>query len=75
MEEGSKRVGTPVTQQVVLYDLKNLRFSLNTTALGLFKQTIRIDQDYYPETLAHAFFINVPWCVPQQVSRHSPTCL
>merc|ERR1711988_1367001 len=30
-------------------------------AFSAFRETVRIDQTYYPETLAHLFLINCPW--------------
>ena len=49
-----------ISKQVVVFDLKNLSFALDFEAIDVFKRTIQIDQDYYPERLQHFFMLNTP---------------
>mmetsp|Transcript_37480 Transcript_37480/g.87100 ORF Transcript_37480/g.87100 Transcript_37480/m.87100 type:complete len:204 (+) Transcript_37480:132-743(+) len=63
MAEASERLGRPVTQQVVIMDLKGLSaLSMwpDRRAVDILRELIRISSTYYPETLACYFFINAP---------------
>jgi hypothetical protein len=51
----------PIEKQVIVFDLKDLTYSLETRALSVFRKIITIDQDYYPERLKYFFVINAPW--------------
>jgi len=57
----SKLLGKEITQQVVIMDMTGLSVGLDTKGTKLFTETVNIDQNYYPETLALFFIINVPW--------------
>jgi len=61
MKESSKTTTTNVEKQVVIVDLKGLAMSVDRVGLRVFKKTIQIDQDYYPEALGKLFIINAPW--------------
>ena len=60
MEEASARLGRPVTKQLVVMDLKALNYWPDPRAISLFREFLRILQDYYPETLGMLFFVNAP---------------
>ena len=49
-----------VEKIVMVHDLANLQFTVETAALRVFKATTRIDQDYYPERLSRMIIINAP---------------
>jgi hypothetical protein len=53
--------GSAVEQQIIVFDLADLSYALDTTALAAFRKTLQIDQDYYPERLSTLFMINAPW--------------
>jgi hypothetical protein len=53
--------GHAIEQQVVIMDLKGLSFKIDFAALSVFKRTIEIDQNYYPERLGKLYMINAPW--------------
>ncbi len=42
-------------------DLANLSFKPDKHAIPIFKQTINIDSNFYPERLGAFFIINAPW--------------
>lgn len=50
-----------ITKQVIVFDLKHLTYTLDTHAISVFRQTLNIDEAYYPERLDHLFMINAPW--------------
>lgn len=51
----------PIYQQVLIFDLSELSYAINLTAMQAFRQTLFIDQNYYPERLHIFFLINAPW--------------
>jgi hypothetical protein len=53
--------GKPVTKQIEIRDLSGLSMSPNSAAMQLFKDTIYIDQTFYPERLGKLFLINAPF--------------
>jgi ribosomal protein S6E (S10) len=61
MKESSAEQHKPVTQLVWIMDLKGLSMKPDSQGTKLFKNTITIDQTYYPERLGHLFIINAPW--------------
>lgn len=60
MQYFNEKNGTNVEQQIIVFNLENLSYSLNTTALAAFRATLQIDQDFYPERLHTLFMINAP---------------
>eukprot|EP00730_Choanoeca_flexa_P000013 TRINITY_DN10004_c0_g1_i1.p1 TRINITY_DN10004_c0_g1~~TRINITY_DN10004_c0_g1_i1.p1 ORF type:complete len:353 (+),score=38.44 TRINITY_DN10004_c0_g1_i1:87-1145(+) len=61
LQDTSKRLGRPIEKQVVIMDLKNLSLRPDSVGLSIFKECIRIDQNYFPERLECFFFLNSPW--------------
>lgn len=61
MRNFSSSLNKPVESQIIVMNLMNLSFKLDTKALSTFKQTLVIDQNYYPERLHILFMINAPW--------------
>jgi hypothetical protein len=61
MKESSILRGKNVDKQVVIMDLKGLSFRPDAVGMRVFKETLNIDQQYYPERLHHLFLINAPW--------------
>lgn len=61
MSTSSDPEGKPVTKQIEIRDLKGLAMSPNSAAMQLFKDTIYIDQTFYPERLGKLFLINAPY--------------
>ena len=57
----SKKFGHLVESQIIVFNLANLSYALDTNALSAFRKTLAIDQDYYPERLHTLFMINAPW--------------
>jgi hypothetical protein len=57
----SQKFGHLVESQIIVFNLANLSYSLDTNALSAFRKTLAIDQDYYPERLHTLFMINAPW--------------
>ena len=53
--------GRAVTKQIEIRDLKGLSLGPNNAAMQLFKDTIYIDQTFYPERLGRLFLVNAPW--------------
>jgi hypothetical protein len=51
----------PIEKQVIVFNLKDLSYSLDTRSLSVFRRIINIDQDFYPERLKKFFVINCPW--------------
>eukprot|EP00043_Microstomoeca_roanoka_P007624 m.73573 g.73573 ORF g.73573 m.73573 type:complete len:287 (-) comp13903_c0_seq1:456-1316(-) len=61
MKEESERRGKVIDKQVVILDLKNMSFTPTSRGLAIFRECIKIDQSYYPETLGDLYLINAPW--------------
>ena len=53
--------GFAVTAQICVLDLAGLSLAPSSSGLNNFKDLVNIDQNYYPESLAHIFFLNTPW--------------
>lgn len=60
MDEATARFGRPVTQQINIFDMRDLSFVPDSRALAVFKQQLAIDACHYPETLRLHFFVNAP---------------
>eukprot|EP00041_Stephanoeca_diplocostata_P011612 m.192048 g.192048 ORF g.192048 m.192048 type:complete len:108 (-) comp18606_c0_seq4:676-999(-) len=50
-----------VEKQIIICDLKGLSMWPHNAAMKVFRETIRIDQAYYPERLKVLYMINAPW--------------
>jgi hypothetical protein len=61
MEHLSKKYERDITQQVVIFDLKDLTYSLDSRTLTVFSRCSSLDNNYYPERLHRCFMINAPW--------------
>jgi hypothetical protein len=61
MKESSKALGRPVTQQTIIMDMKGLSLRPDSRSTKIFRDTVDIDQNYYPERLCNLFIINAPW--------------
>uniref|UniRef100_A0A6B2LE39 CRAL-TRIO domain-containing protein n=1 Tax=Arcella intermedia TaxID=1963864 RepID=A0A6B2LE39_9EUKA len=61
MKQKTKELGKLVETQIMILDLTGLTFQMDARGSTLFKDTIQIDQDFYPEILGHLFIINAPW--------------
>jgi hypothetical protein len=60
-EYATKKMGIPITNSVVVFDMTNVNMALNIHSIAYIKQILTIDQLYYPETLHKLFIINCPW--------------
>jgi hypothetical protein len=49
---------TPVHKQTIIFDVAGLSARPSSVGLSLFRTTIDIDSNYYPERLGHFFIIN-----------------
>mmetsp|Transcript_18478 Transcript_18478/g.34515 ORF Transcript_18478/g.34515 Transcript_18478/m.34515 type:complete len:293 (-) Transcript_18478:334-1212(-) len=61
LEAASIKHGRDIEKQVIVFNLANLNYSIDLNAMSTFKQTVVIDEAYYPERLQHFFMINAPW--------------
>jgi hypothetical protein len=61
MDYLSKKYACDITQQVVIFDLKDLTYSLDSRTISVFSQCSSLDNNYYPERLYRCFMINAPW--------------
>lgn len=50
-----------IANQVVVFDLSSLTYSLDTRAITAFSRCTAVDQSYYPERLHACYMINAPW--------------
>jgi len=60
MDEIEDETGMAPDGQVVILDMTNITISLSADAMYCFKTVSQIDSDYYPETLARQYMVNVP---------------
>lgn len=60
-QKATEFYGRPITKQLLVMDLKNLSYSLDTQAMATFRSCLKIDEANYPERLDHCVMINVPW--------------
>ena len=61
LEAASVKHDRPIEKQIIVFNLANLSYSVDFNAMNTFKQTVVIDEAYYPERLKHFFMINAPW--------------
>ena len=57
----SVKHGKPIGKQVLVFNLENLSYAVDTNAMSTFRQTVAIDEAFYPERLQYFFMINAPW--------------
>jgi len=61
MEAQSARLGRTIDRQIVVFNLKNLVYSLDPSAMNVFIRTVKLDQVMYPQRLETLYIINAPW--------------
>jgi len=61
MESQSARLGRNIDRQVIVFNMKNLTYSMDPAAMNTFIRTVKIDQTMYPQRLETLFIINSPW--------------
>eukprot|EP01038_Epipyxis_sp_PR26KG_P010133 gene10133-13631_t len=49
-----------IDKQIIIFDLKNVSFSIDTMAMRIFRKTLVIDESCYPERLHRLYMINAP---------------
>jgi hypothetical protein len=59
----SKKHQKDIQKHVIVYNLANMVYSLDTRAITAFKHVLSIDEACYPERLKFFFVINAPWFV------------
>ena len=50
-----------ITKQVVVFNMKDVSYALDSVALQVFKRMLQIDEAFYPERLEVLYMINAPW--------------
>eukprot|EP01038_Epipyxis_sp_PR26KG_P008106 gene8106-10978_t len=60
----SHKYGRYIGKQSIIFDLKDLAFSVDTAAFSALKKTIAVQEAYYPERLSTMFIINAPSFLP-----------
>lgn len=61
LKKVSAERGEVIEKMCVILDLENLSLRPDSAGIGIFKECIRIDNAYYPETLGDLYIINAPW--------------
>jgi hypothetical protein len=61
LPRASKFYKRDIHKQVLVFDLKNLSFTIDMQAMSAFRRTLVIDEAFYPERLEKFFMINAPW--------------
>lgn len=61
LEYLSKLHKRPITNTIVIFDMKYLMMTLNIQSIAYVKDMLGVDQAYYPERLYKLFMINCPW--------------
>jgi hypothetical protein len=61
MEEASAKQGRRIGKQILIFDLEGLSLYPNPKAMAIFKEVLKIDAEFYPETLGVHFLINAPF--------------
>ncbi|CAJ1352127.1 unnamed protein product [Effrenium voratum] len=60
MEESSRRLGRPITKQVVITNALGMPLRPQPAAVAAFKDFLLVSSRYYPESLAVLFVVNAP---------------
>jgi len=60
-EHASRCLGKTIETQCVIMDLKGMSASPDGPGMRVFRATLNISQNYYPERLGKMFIINAPW--------------
>lgn len=68
----SERVSQPISQCVVVNDMKGLTVTLDFESIWYIKQVLGIDSSYYPERLYRLYLVNCPWYFPAIFNIFSP---
>ena len=58
---GNPHVEPFVEKQTIVMDISGLSMRPDKRGLDIFRETLRIDANFYPETLGHFFLINAPF--------------
>jgi hypothetical protein len=61
LEYASKKHNTLIEKQVIVFNLANMSYSVDTNAISVFRQTLAIDEAFYPERLQCLYMVNAPW--------------
>jgi hypothetical protein len=61
LEYASVKHSQPIEKQVIVFNLANMSYSVDTNAISVFRQTLAIDEAYYPERLHCLYMVNAPW--------------
>ncbi len=59
--ENSKKHNKLIEKQIIIFDLKDLSYSLDFMALNTFRRTLAVDEAAYPERLHTLYMINTPF--------------
>jgi hypothetical protein len=59
-KEMAAKSGSDIHQFILILDTKDFKIQMNNKKLEMFKAVLKIDADYYPETLGQIFIINAP---------------
>jgi hypothetical protein len=60
LKKSSEKHDRYIGKQVVVFDLKDLVYSVDLSAFHVLRKTIAIQEAYYPERLKTLFIINAP---------------
>jgi hypothetical protein len=60
LKQNSIKYNKLIEKQIIIFDLKNLVYTLDSIALRSFKNKIVCDEAFYPERLYRFYFINTP---------------
>mmetsp|Transcript_11438 Transcript_11438/g.27438 ORF Transcript_11438/g.27438 Transcript_11438/m.27438 type:complete len:374 (+) Transcript_11438:49-1170(+) len=60
MEEASRKLGRPITKQVVITNASGMPLRPHPLAVAAFKDFLIVSSRYYPESLAVLFVVNAP---------------
>lgn len=61
LQHASRIFNKVIDNEVIVFDLQHLTYTLDIQSIWYIKQLLAIDQANYPERLYKLFIINVPW--------------